>query len=36
MILSILLSIAIALGAGLSGDFNECPTADQPATVQQS
>ena len=36
MIIGILLSIAITLGAGLTGDFNECPTPDQPAVVQQS
>lgn len=37
MILEILLSIVITFGAsGPSGDFNECPGTDQPATVQQA
>jgi hypothetical protein len=36
MILEILLSIVIAFGAsGPTGDFNQCPTDGQPATVQQ-
>ena len=36
MILEILLSIVIVLGAsGPTGTFDECPTDDQPATVQQ-
>ena len=34
MILDVLLSIIITFGAsGPSGDFNECPAADQPDTV---
>ena len=37
MILEILLSIVIAFGAsGPTGNFDECPTGDQPATVQQA
>ena len=36
MILDILLSIVITFGAsGPTGNFDECPTADQPVAVQQ-
>ncbi len=36
MILELLLSIVIVFGAsGPTGNFDECPIADQPATVQQ-
>jgi hypothetical protein len=35
MILEILLSIVITLGAGPTGNFDECPLADQPVAVQQ-
>ena len=35
MILEILLSIVITLGAGPTGGFNECPVAEQPPAVQQ-
>lgn len=33
MILEILLSIVITFGAGLTGDFGECPASSQPETV---
>ena len=33
MILDVLLSIIITFGAGPSGNFDECPPADQPDTV---
>jgi hypothetical protein len=37
MILEILLSIVITFGvSGPTGDFDECPVADQPAAVQQA
>ena len=37
MILDILLSIVITFGAsGLTGNFNECPAASEPETVQQA
>jgi hypothetical protein len=37
MILELLLSIVITFGVtGPTGDFNQCPPADQPATVQQA
>lgn len=37
MILELLLSIVITFGAtGPTGSFDECPVADQPATVQQA
>ena len=33
MILELFLSIIVTLGAGLSGNFNECPPSDQPDAV---
>ncbi len=37
MILEILLSIVITFGAsGPTGNFDECPIANQPETVQQA
>ena len=37
MILELLLSIVITFGAsGPTGNFEECPVADQPAAVQQA
>lgn len=34
--LEIALSIILTLGAGLTGDFNECPAAPDPGTVSAS
>ena len=37
MILELLLSIVITFGAsGPTGNFDQCPVADQPVAVQQS
>jgi hypothetical protein len=37
MILELLLSIVITFGTtGPTGNFEECPAADQPVTVQQA
>ena len=33
IMLEILLSIVITFGAGLTGNFGECPAASQPETV---
>jgi hypothetical protein len=35
MILELLLSIVITFGAGPTGNFDQCPVADQPVAVQQ-
>lgn len=36
MILELALSIILTFGAGLSGNFSECPAASDPGTVSAS